>query len=326
MLTEHICTLLTPGNGLPCKHYLRPDDPTQPGFCTQGARFFCEEAMKHRLPSISYSRLSDFIHCKRRYYHAVIEGLSVKLERLPEPIKLGRAWDAITRGKYESTFDPNLEIDRPALSPVQAAKINGLKRAFEDLGIYINKDRLIACQYRVTTQILRTNLVGIVDRAYGDHLVETKLSARPEFYQQRENIAYQLGTYFLANDEWDYAIVEITRTPFLKLKDGEEPDAYEERVYGDVISRPGHYFLGWDRKTRTFGTRFWRSEFDLDEIHSTYCHVLREIRETVERGSWYPNYLACHVPAPCPYLSIKRSGVVSEKIYTRRNREGGDAN
>ena len=46
MLTEHVCRMLTPGNGLPCKHYIRSDVKGEPGFCNQGTNFFCTEAMK----------------------------------------------------------------------------------------------------------------------------------------------------------------------------------------------------------------------------------------------------------------------------------------
>jgi hypothetical protein len=326
MLTEHFCKMLTPGNGLPCKHYIRPNEPHEPGFCTQPTNFFCTEAMKRCLPSISYSRLTDFIHCKLRYRHGVIEGLRVKDQMLPEGMKLGKAWDLIMRNKYDFPQYPDMRpfIDNLAFSPDQAAKINALNRAFTDLEILVNKNGLLGCQYKVAMQILNKNLVGFVDRAYDDHIIETKLSARPDFYQQKENVAYQLGTYFLCNECWDYAVVEITRVPSLKIKDGEEPQAYEQRTYGDIISRPAHYFLGWDRRTRTFGTKFWRSEFDLEEIHSTFCYVTHEIRETVERGAWYPNNLACHVPAPCPYLPIKRSGVISEEIFEKRQRKGGE--
>lgn len=77
-------------------------------------------------------------------------------------------------------------------------------------------------------------------------------------------------------------------------------------------------FLGWNRDTRTYGVRVWRSEFDLEEIFRTYVYVLRKIRDTLHAGSWYPNNLACPVPATCPYLPIKHSGVVSEEIYERR--------
>ena len=218
--------------------------------------------------------------------------------------------------------DYTKEISSLQFTPEQSAKVNALDRAFTDLEIHIDKDGFLGCQVKVTTQILNTNLVGYVDRAYEDHIVESKLSARPDFYQQKENVAYQLGTYFLCNEAWDYAIVEITRVPSLKVKDGEEPEAYEKRIYGDIVSRPAHYFLGWERKTRTYGTRFWRSEFDLEEIYSTYCYVLHEIRQTVERGAWYPNNLACHVPAPCPYLPIKRSGVISEELFEKLQQKG----
>lgn len=216
------------------------------------------------------------------------------------------------------------EISSLQLTLEQEAKLNALERAFTDLEIHINKDGFLGCQYKVTTQILNNNLIGYVDRAYEDHFVECKLSARPEFYQQKENVAYQLGTYFLCNEAWEYAVVEITRVPSLKIRDSEEAEAYEQRIYGDIVSRPAHYFLGWDRKTRTYGTRFWRSEFDLEEIYSTYCYVLHEIQETVTRGAWYPNNLACHVPATCPYLPIRRSGVVSEEIFVKRHKKGGE--
>jgi hypothetical protein len=141
---------------------------------------------------------------------------------------------------------------------------------------------------------------------------------------QKENVTYQLGTYLMANEAWDSATLEAVRTPSLRTGQGryseEDPEEYEERVYGDIVSRPGHYFLGWDRKTRTYGVKFWRSEFDLDEIFSTYVHVLRELKNTLEHGAWYGNNLACHVPTPCLYLPIKRSGVVSEEIYERREK------
>lgn len=317
---EQICNMLAPGDGLPCKHYIRPDDPSQPGFCSQPERFFCVEAMKRKLPAISYSASTDFIHCRLRYYHGVIEGLRVRSHQLPEPLKLGQAWNTFTRFMYEDTpFHEALEPLK--LSPEQAAKVNALVRAYRDLEIQVNKDRLLSSEYKVHVPVGQNQIIGFVDRAYENHIVESKLSTRPDFYAQRENLAYQLGTYFLANEEWDSATVEVVRAPSLRTGQGkyseEDPGEYEERVYGDIISRPGYYFLGWDRKTRSYGVKFWRSEFDLDEIYSTYVHVLREIHDTLEHGAWYPNNLACHVPAPCPYLPIKRSGVVSEEVYEK---------
>ncbi len=319
---NHTCQMLTPGDNSPCKHYIRPNDPTDPGFCRQPSQFRCTEAMKHKLPSISYSRLTDFIHCKRRYYHSVIQGIGVQPHHLPEPIKLGRAWDAAVTSKYDKKHDYLPDIKPLQLTDIQQAKISALNRSYQDLEIQARIDGLLGSQYKVHAPVGRNQIIGYVDVAFDNHIEEIKLSARPDFYTHRENVAYQLGTYFMADDQWDYADVKITRLPGLKSGwgkyDNEYAKKYEERVYGDIISRPGYYFIGWDRKTRTYGVRFWRSEFDLDEIFSTYVYVLEELQDTLRRGSWYPNNLACHVPTACAYLPIKRTGVVSEEIYQRK--------
>lgn len=326
---EQICQILTPGNDSPCKHYIKSGKLDEPGFCDQPTRLHCTEAMKKKLPAISFSSLSDFIHCKYRYYHRIIQGLKVKPHHLPEPIKVGTAWDNFIRHQYDRT--DLQEISNLQLTSFQLAKINALSRAYSDLDIDSRTYGLLGCQYKIHVPIGAENqIIGYVDRAYEDHITEVKLSTRPDFYQQRENIAYQVSTYFMGNEHWEYADVEITRVPALKTGWGkyssESPEEYEKRCYGDIISRPSHYFLGWDKKNRTYGVRFWRSEFNLEEIFQTYVHVLREIQDTVTHGSWYPNNLACHVPTPCLYLPIKKSGVVSEEIYERGQRKGGDEN
>ena len=329
MKNEHICQLLTPGNGLPCMHYIRPELKGEPGFCCQPTRFRCTEAMKHHLPAISYSRMTDFIACRRKYYLGVVEGLQVKPEQLPEAIKLGRAWDAYLHHLYDRGFDHTQEIQSLQLSPEQRAKLSALTRAYQDLEMAIDREDLLGCQYKIHIPIGTTNIIGFVDRAYETHIVESKFSSRPDFYAQRENVTYQLGTYFLANERCEYAVVEIARVPALRTGQGryedEDPADFEKRIYSDIVSRPAHYFIGWDRKTKTYGTKFWRSELPLDEVFSTYVHVLQEIDRAAQEGAWYRNNLACHVPAPCPYLPIKRTGVVSDEIYERRKKGGEKA-
>lgn len=278
--------------------------------------------MKKKLPNISYSRMVDFIHCKQRYYHRAIEGIGLKPLHLPEPLKLGRAWDAFTQSLYDKSYDYQQDIDLLQLTDIQEAKISGLMRAYQDLEIQAQTDDLLVCQYKIHVPIGQNQIVGHVDIARNNGIEKIKLSSRPDFYTHRENIAYQIGTYFMANERWDYADVLITRVPGLRTGWGkyskESPKEYEERIYGDIISRPAFYFIGWDRKARTFGVRFWRSEFNLEEIFSTYVFVFQELQDTLTRGSWYPNNLACHVPSACAYLPIKRTGVVSEEIYQRK--------
>jgi len=276
------------------------------------------EAMRIKLPAISFPHLVDFIACKKRYKHAAIDGLIVKPEYLPEPLKLGISWDIFVHSLYNKEHELSSALQFLQLNSTEFAKISAFARAYKDLEIQVNTDRLLGYQFKIHTAVGQEQIVGYVNRAYEDHIIECKFSSRPEFYRQRENLTYQLGTYFMANEDWQYADVEITRVPALKPKSDETAAAYEERCYGDIISRPAFYFIGWDRKARTFGVRFWRSEFDLDEVFRTYVYVLEEIKTTIRRGSWYPNNLACYVPTPCPFLHIKKSGVVSPEIYKRK--------
>ena len=104
-MAEHVCKFLVPDNGTPCKHYIRPVVKNEPGFCSQPTIFRCIEALKVKLPAISYSSLTDFIHCKARYKHRKIDGLQMKPRHLPEPLKLGQAWDTLIRQLYEKEKD-----------------------------------------------------------------------------------------------------------------------------------------------------------------------------------------------------------------------------
>lgn len=316
------CKNLIPGNGKPCRNYIRPLNHTEPGFCALSTVFRCIEAMKYKLPAISYKNAMDFIHCKLRYKHSVIDGLSVRPKHLPEPIKLGKAWGHLIQHQHDSKYDYGEKITQLQLSDIQYAKINALMRAYCDLEIQTITQGLIACQLKIHVPVGQHQIIGFVDRAYIDHIAELQLSIRPEFFTKKENVSYRLGTHFMGDENWKYADVQITRVPSLKTGfgkyDNESAQEYEERLYGDILSRPAFYFLGWDRKTRKFGVRFWRGEFDLGEIFTTYVHVNQEIKETIQRESWYANNLACHVPGPCPFLPIKRSGVISDEVYEQK--------
>lgn len=314
-MNETTCKFLKKGKGdLPCAYYIRAIDPNEPGFCSRETVFRCIEAMKRKLPRISYSRLTDFISCRRKYEYGVVDGLRLKTHCLPEAMKAGRTWDISMRSRYEDGFDGQNEIQALQLSPEQIAKQNALNRAFTDLEVSLNRGDLLGCQRKIFYPVGRHAVTGYVDRAYDDHIVESKLSSRPDFYQQKENILYQIGTYLLSNEQWEFAIMEIVRYPQTRMGQ-ETPEAYESRVHSDIISRPSHYLPGWDRKSKTFGIKFWRSEFDLDEVFRTYTLVCDELKRAVIHNAWWPNKLSCHVPGPCVYLPICRTGVVSQEIY-----------
>jgi hypothetical protein len=129
----------------------------------------------------------------------VIEGLSVEPEYLPEVMKMGIAWDAFIRNLHNAECDHQAEIRSLSLTPQQFAKISALIRAYQDLEFLPQIEGLLGCQYKIHVPISQNQMIGVIDRAYKDHIVESKQSSRPEFYQQPENIAYQVGTYFTVN-------------------------------------------------------------------------------------------------------------------------------
>ena len=321
---RNTCIDMVPGDDLPCVHLIKSTKQGHPSFCGLPTGWVCMEWLKRNLDEISYSSAQDFIQCRQKYYLRKVKGLELKPEHLPEAMRLGKGWDEFMRGQYQPGYDYSAQIVRLGLNEVQWAKLSALMRVFTELEMRITKDGYSGCQQEIHVPIESTGqqIVGIVDRTYGDHTVETKLSARPEFYQERENISFQVGTYFLGLDAWQYVDMEITRTPSLKMRDGEDTDAYEARLFSDILSRPSYYFAGFNKKERTYGVRFWRSEFNLREVYFTFVTVLREIQQTLESGSWWKNRLACFLPSICGFHSVCKTGVISPEIYVQREKGG----
>jgi hypothetical protein len=251
----------------------------------------------------------------------VIQALQVKPQHLSEAMKFGRAWDAFIRSRFEE-YDYLPVIQELQMTPEQMARISALMRAYVELEIKNDSgDGFLGCQFEISVPLgVKNNITGLIDRAYEDYIVESKTSSNPDFYFQKENIQYQLSTYFLANEGWDHAVLEVVRIPRTTSKSEDDYEKLEARIYGDILSRPSHYFVGWNRQEKTFGKKFWRSELDLDEMVRTYRFVYEDLKRTVINNLWYPNRLACHVPVPCPYLPIERTGVVSDEIYQGGNK------
>jgi hypothetical protein len=169
---------------------------------------------------------------------------------------------------------------------------------------------------------------GVFDRLYEDWFAETKLSGSPDWYTQIYNLIPQVGTYFMADPGLRYCKMEITRCPDLKsiksFKD-ESVSAFEERCYKDVLSRPSHYFLGYDRDHHTFGKKFYRTEFPLEEIQARYSSIYYEITEAANRdgvyGAFWKNWTSClnHF-GPCEFIDVCHHDKVSEAIFTMKDK------
>ena len=72
---------------------------------------------------------------------------------------------------------------------------------------------------------------------------------------------------------------------------------------------------------KTYGRKFFRSEFPLDEMRTEHAQVTHEIKWAMRNNAYYRNYLACHVPTTCGFLPICETGVVSEEMFDMKPKD-----
>ena len=300
-----------------CIHYIPPYQVGECGFCDCPTIFRCHEELKQKQPSLSHSAVQTWTACKMAYYYYYVLGIRIKAEHLPKVMKMGSIWDKFIEVQHFGNMDDVIDLKQKYnLEELESAKLSALMDAYKDLEIGSNIT-LGQPQLEVQSNISGNTVVGFVDVAHDNYFEEHKLTTRPEKYLAVESIFNQVGTYFLAVQDWEYVQMMIVRTPGLYLRKEESIDSYYKRTYDDIISRPGYYFQGYDNTTRTYGntTKFYRDEFDLEHLKSKYGYIFQEIRDTLNRGSWYQEEQFCLDPYPCPYYDIKKTGVVSENIY-----------
>lgn len=311
------CKFQKDAPGLPCAHYLKAN-PNEAGFCAKPNEFRCIEALKHYLPSFTQSGIKSFIQCRWKYYLQYILGWNIRDDKMPEPLMSGCIWDNFIDHYVSGTqFSMDEMEEKYHPSMYLKAKLQALMRAIKTFDIQFpagTAQRQLF--YRTKTDNLIT---GYTDIACEDSFAEIKLSARPDFYTKVENINLQCGTYFLAEPDFEHVDIMVFRLPGTRTGKGKYADEsfkdYRMRIYGDILSRPSYYFIGYNKDTHTVGKRFYRGEFDLEEIANRYIMVEKDMRNCIDQDLWYKNDLACHIPAPCTFLPVKQSGVVSEKIY-----------
>jgi hypothetical protein len=247
---------------------------------------------------------------------------------------IGKHYGGIDR-ETGKPYDIPAIIEKYEINPRDVAKVRGLYRAYKLLEIQI--DPGYELQAKIDLKIgfdktwgegtpVEVLITGFYDRKYPDHFIENKLSGRPDYYLDPFFIQSQVGTYFLADPSLQSCTMEIARTPDLKstgrFKE-ESDDDYGERVYQDVLSRPSHYFLGYQQDTHKYGKKFYRTEFNLEELKARYIHILREYWEARLFGGWYKSDKSCMNALPgiqCEMLQLCRYNNLSETIYQIRKR------
>lgn len=300
------------------------------GYCNRPDMYRCLEDVWKKPTLISHTGAQSFLTCHHQYYLKYIRGIETRNTKLGIPLKIGILWDACLQFMLgDTSTDMNKIIDDYEIEDKEVSKVHALYRAAKALEIQFDMNCKLQHSFFHNIKIhkepeLENDVItvnGKYDRYYEDGFVESKLSTRPDNYSDIFFIQSQVGTYFAVDPNLKWCQMEVVRVPDLKstgqYKD-ESTDMYGERCYQDIISRPSFYFIGWDKGKKTFGKRYFRTEFALDEILDRYKAVAREIMWASYHDSFYKNDRVCNNVLPgiqCDMLSICRHNMMNEETY-----------
>lgn len=325
------------------------------GFCKRPGGYRCVADITRIVP-LSHSSVSTFMTCHQLYYLQKILGIEKRPAFMGVPLKAGSLWDTIKQRHLGADKSIKDKIEEYEIDPITVSKVRALYHAYKEFGITVDSGFELQAAINFShniqlspssfipsvdvgeekinlwadrrnqgednrTWIFPLSVTGFYDRKYSTYFCEDKLSGKPKFYLDPFYIQSQMGTYFLADPNLEYVIMEVVLFPQQReLKKPETPEAMYERVYGEILSRPSKYFIGFDRKKLKYGVKFHRGEFDLDAIVSTYQQVVLEILSCRYTGNFYKNFRACNniFGYPCEYQTICKTGNISESLFRIR--------
>lgn len=288
----------------PCIHYIPAENPKEAGFCKLPSIYRCIESLKHKSLRLSHSTVQDYLTCRRLFYVKHIAGLMSRDDAITTSMKRGKLYDIVIGQMYKEISNEKKQaelinyINDSKIDLFSIAMVEGTIRGIKEF-VDPSLNKFVGTQeefhYHHYDSINGDIIIhGFYDRLYKDHFVESKFTGYPNIYTTYPfHILPQVGTYFLADDNLKYVIMEVMRVPALKPKDGESPELFSYRVYSDIIKRPSYYMIGLNKSKRMFGKIFYRNEFNLDQLNERYGIIIREIKEMIERDSYYPNETSC---------------------------------
>lgn len=300
------------------------------GFCKMPQYYRCIEDVKRMIVPLSYSSMSNFLTCHNLFYLRNIRGIEMIESKVSSAIKMGVLWDVCLQKLLGGDIRIKDTIETYEIENIDIARVKGLFRAYKELGIEVPPGYEMQHRFKKMIKIYDDEahgensgvlINGIFDRKYENSFAENKLSSRPNYYFDIFFIQSQIGAYFLADNKLEWVDMEVVRTPALKSQQEEQPEEYEERVFTDAISRPSFYFIGYNKNKRSYGRKFYRSEFNLDEILQRFKSVSREIHEACALGGFYKNDRACSNILPgiaCEMIGICRYNTMAENTFRIR--------
>ena len=328
-----------PDDPTACFFYAEQDDGKTCGLCKRPDHYRCLNDLGYKPVPLSHNAVQSFLTCHYMFYLQQVLGLAVRDHHTGKPLKMGALWDAVQGYMFGAKEKTDLQavIDLYEIEELEVQKVKALYKAYKELEISVEEGFTLQHEVDIpvvfregevwgTGHPVELHVRGKLDRKYPNYFAENKLSGKPDLYQDIFFIQSQVGTYFMADPSMECVVMEIARTPDLKLTKADEgdPENYGTRVYNDIVTRPSHYFIGYNAGKRTYGKRFYRTEFDLTELTDRYKHIFREIHEACILDGFYKNDRACRNVLPgvaCDFINICRYGNASESVFKIREKQ-----
>ncbi len=280
------------------------------GFCELPQNFDCIMAKKKEKLLHSYSSVSTYLTCKRKYHLQYHMGIYPR--ETPDWAIRGRLFHQYLADYYTSGSKPSIDC-KDTITTIASS----IGLAYTE---FYYSDRHEGQE--VEQEIKTDSLLSYVDLIEGNTITDHKLSAeQPSFLDIAFQGAFYLKNLSLLNISIEKFIINFIKTPSIRLKAQETLEEFSKRILKDVRENPLKYF---DRKT------YLNKEFE--SFIPMIDKLVSEINETKKDGTnFYMNPTRCKGMffQRCDFEPICLTGQVDEVLFKvskikKEDRHGGD--
>jgi len=323
-----------------CLHIIEPKHEGDKILCKHPDHFLCTETLKYEPSRVSYSAIADHMRCPKLDWYKNVCGLEPVEQLASDAVKMGNVWEAWLE-LQSHTIDTYAPLKLKYLKIINAnplpdrenAIINALTRAMADMKLSIPPG-----EWQVKDVVGVTDSDGIshpvsmvFDVLHEDSFSEIKLCGQFRYYDNAWAVRDQVGLYLALNPELKYVTMYVVQKPQHKVLQGSKNVApetiteFENRVYNIVIGDPRSFFL--DHRfvdgVRTWGRRFDRAQFDMDELRLRAIEVSKLRQRAMLGDYWMMNTQNCFMYGQdCEFLSVcKNQGRVPDRFRVKETIE-----
>lgn len=328
-----------------CTYLLEAEKEGDNSLCNHPDHFLCTELHKYEPSRVNHSAVQDHMRCPKLDYYKNICGLRPVTQLVNDAVKMGNVWEMLMETKFDiDNQDQNKLISEKMvwrcksiinanlLPEREMAIIRALSKAMKSLQLSVPQGEWqVKDVVAITDSDNIDHPVSFVFDVLGDNWFgEIKLCSDFKYYDNAWMIKSQVGLYLALNPHLDYAMVYAVQKPQLKLKKqnktnlrDETIEEYEKRVYDAVIGNGRKYFLDMrgdlDDGTRTWGRRFDRAQFDMDELKLRAIEVSKLRSRSMLNEYWMMNETSCNdYGQECEFLGVcQNQGKVSDRFRVK---------